>query len=73
MAAEADSTTRRTLSVLVEDVSGRALQGLRTLRPFNIDSLAVGPGEIEGLSRITVAVSADSPTCWSRSPSSSTS
>ncbi|MGO1548842.1 MAG: acetolactate synthase small subunit [Nesterenkonia sp.] len=62
MAAEADSTTRRTLSVLVEDVPGvlSKVSGLFARRAFNIDSLAVGPSEIEGLSRITVAVSADS-------------
>src|SRR5699024_2266773 len=34
--------------------------GLFARRAFNIDSLAVGPSEISGLSRITVAVSADS-------------
>src|SRR5699024_9581187 len=62
MAAEADSTARRTLSVLVEDVPGvlSKVSGLFARRAFNIDSLAVGPSEISGLSRITVAVSADS-------------
>lgn len=52
---------RRTLSVLVEDVPGvlSKVSGLFSRRAFNIHSLAVGPSEIEGLSRITVVVHAD--------------
>lgn len=52
---------RRTLSVLVEDVPGvlTKVAGLFARRAFNIHSLAVGPSEIEGLSRITVVVYAD--------------
>lgn len=52
---------RRTLSVLVEDVPGvlAKVAGLFARRAFNIDSLAVGPSEVPGLSRITVVVNAD--------------
>lgn len=52
---------RRTLSVLVEDVPGvlAKVAGLFARRAFNIHSLAVGPSEVEGLSRITVVVYAD--------------
>ncbi|MGJ9372141.1 acetolactate synthase small subunit [Nesterenkonia sp. CF4.4] len=53
---------RRTLSVLVEDVPGvlTKVSGLFARRAFNIHSLAVGPSELPGLSRITVVVDADS-------------
>ncbi len=50
-----------TLSVLVEDVPGALTRvaGLFARRAFNIDSLAVGPTETPGLSRMTVVVQAD--------------
>lgn len=46
------------LSLLVEDKPGllTRVAGLFARRGFNIESLAVGPTELEGLSRITVAV-----------------
>jgi acetolactate synthase I/III small subunit len=46
------------LSLLVEDKPGllTRVAGLFARRGFNIESLAVGPTEIEGLSRITVVV-----------------
>ena len=49
---------RHTLSVLVEDKPGvlARIAGLFSRRGFNIESLAVGPTEISGLSRITVVV-----------------
>ena len=45
-------------SVLVENKDGvlSGISGLFARRGFNIESLAVGASEIEGLSRITVAV-----------------
>lgn len=57
----AGGVARRTLSVLVEDVPGvlAKVSGLFARRAFNIHSLAVGPSEIAGLSRITVVVDAD--------------
>ena len=60
-APAAGPATRRTLSVLVEDVPGvlAKVSGLFARRAFNIDSLAVGPSEVDGLSRITVVVQAD--------------
>ena len=46
------------LSLLVEDKPGvlARVASLFSRRGFNIESLAVGPSEIEGLSRITVVV-----------------
>jgi len=49
---------KHTISVLVEDRPG-ALTRIATMfarRGFNIDSLAVGPTEREGVSRITMRV-----------------
>jgi len=50
--------SRHTLSVLVENKPGvlARVAGLFSRRGFNIKSLAVGPTEIDGLSRITVVV-----------------
>ncbi len=50
--------TYHVLSLLVEDKPGllTRVAGLFARRGFNIESLAVGASEIEGLSRITVAV-----------------
>lgn len=50
--------TRHVLSMLVENKPGllTRVAGLFARRSFNIESLAVGPTEVEGLSRITVVV-----------------
>lgn len=56
--------TRHTLSVLVEDQPGvlARIAGLFSRRGFNIESLAVGPTEHAGLSRMTIMVNvADAP------------
>lgn len=52
---------RHTLSVLVEDVPGvlTRVSSLFARRAFNIHSLAVGPTELAGVSRITVVVDAE--------------
>ncbi|KNC19243.1 acetolactate synthase [Arthrobacter sp. RIT-PI-e] len=52
---------RHTLSVLVEDVPGvlTRVASLFARRAFNINSLAVGPTEVAGMSRITVVVEAE--------------
>jgi acetolactate synthase-1/3 small subunit len=52
---------KHTLSVLVEDESGvlTRIAGLFARRSFNIDSLAVGPTEKLGISRITMVVPSD--------------
>jgi acetolactate synthase-1/3 small subunit len=49
------------LSLLVEDKPGllTRVAGLFSRRGFNINSLAVGPTEVDGLSRITVVVDVD--------------
>lgn len=53
--------SRHTLSVLVEDVSGvlARIAGLFARRGFNIESLAVGPTEKAGVSRMTIVVNVD--------------
>jgi len=55
---------KHTLSVLVEDESGALsrIAGLFARRGFNIDSLAVGPAEGVGQSRITMVVEGDNET-----------
>ncbi len=55
---------KHTLSVLVEDESGALsrIAGLFARRGFNIDSLAVGPAEAPGISRLTMVVEGDDQT-----------
>ena len=55
---------KHTLSVLVEDESGALsrIAGLFARRGFNIDSLAVGPAESKGISRLTMVVQGDEST-----------
>ena len=57
-----DPSTHHLLSVLVENKAGvlARVAGLFARRGFNIISLAVAPTEDERLSRITIAVDADS-------------
>jgi acetolactate synthase I/III small subunit len=52
---------KHTLSVLVEDESGvlSRMSGLFARRGFNIESLAVGPAEQLGRSRVTMVVDGD--------------
>ncbi|MBF2034613.1 MAG: acetolactate synthase small subunit [Leptolyngbyaceae cyanobacterium T60_A2020_046] len=54
---------KHTLSVLVEDEAGvlSRIAGLFARRGFNIESLAVGPAEQVGVSRITMVVNGDDP------------
>ena len=53
--------TTHTLSVLVENKPGvlARVAGLFSRRGFNIDSLAVGPTEVEGISRMTIVVNVE--------------
>lgn len=53
--------SRHTLSVLVEDVPGvlARIASLFSRRGFNIESLAVGPTEHAGVSRMTIVVTVD--------------
>ena len=52
---------KQTISVLVEDEAGvlTRIAGLFARRGFNIESLAVGPAEQTGVSRITMVVPGD--------------
>jgi len=54
-------TMKHTISVLVEDEAGvlTRIAGLFARRGFNIESLAVGPAEKVGISRITMVVPGD--------------
>ena len=60
-AAWAPPQMKHTLSVLVEDESGALsrISGLFARRGFNIESLAVGPAEKSGISRLTMVVAGD--------------
>ena len=60
-AAWAPQQMKHTLSVLVEDESGALsrISGLFARRGFNIESLAVGPAEKAGISRLTMVVAGD--------------
>lgn len=55
---------KHTLSVIVQDESGvlSRISGLFARRGFNIDSLAVGPTEKNGISRIVMSVRGDNRT-----------
>ena len=55
------TTMKHTISVLVEDEAGvlTRIAGLFARRGFNIESLAVGPAEQVGVSRITMVVPGD--------------
>ena len=55
---------KHTISVLVEDEAGvlTRIAGLFARRGFNIESLAVGPAEQVGISRITMVVPGDDST-----------
>jgi len=55
---------KHTISVLVEDEAGvlTRIAGLFARRGFNIESLAVGPAESKGISRITMVVPGDDDT-----------
>ncbi|MFD6198499.1 Acetolactate synthase small subunit [Mycobacteroides salmoniphilum] len=54
-------TSTHTLSVLVEDRPGvlARVSALFSRRGFNIASLAVGPTELKGISRMTIVVTVD--------------
>lgn len=53
--------SRHTLSVLVQDQPGvlARISALFSRRGFNIDSLAVGPTELAGVSRMTIVVNVE--------------
>jgi acetolactate synthase-1/3 small subunit len=56
------SRSTHTLSVLVENKPGvlARVAGLFSRRGFNIDSLAVGPTEVDDVSRMTIVVDVES-------------
>jgi acetolactate synthase-1/3 small subunit len=56
-----NNTVTHTLSVLVEDKPGvlARVAALFSRRGFNIESLAVGPTDVKGMSRMTVVVTAE--------------
>jgi len=53
--------SQHTLSVLVQDLPGvlARVSALFSRRGFNIDSLAVGPTEVAGISRMTIVVNVE--------------
>ncbi|MFT4286791.1 acetolactate synthase small subunit [Nocardioides sp.] len=59
--AELQNGGKHTLSVLVEDRPGvlARIAGLFSRRSFNIESLAVGPTEHDGISRMTIVVNVE--------------
>jgi len=59
-----NADAQHTISVLVEDKPGvlTRVAGLFAARGFNIDSLAVGPTEAEGISRMTIVVNVETKT-----------
>jgi acetolactate synthase-1/3 small subunit len=59
-----NADAQHTISVLVEDKPGvlTRVAGLFAARGFNIDSLAVGPTEAEGVSRMTIVVNVETKT-----------
>jgi acetolactate synthase I/III small subunit len=59
--SEKTNGTLHTISVLVEDKPGvlTRVANLFSARGFNIDSLAVGPTEASGLSRMTIVVNVE--------------
>lgn len=59
--AQSSRTVTHTLSVLVEDKPGvlARVAALFSRRGFNIESLAVGPTEVKGMSRMTIVVTAE--------------
>lgn len=52
---------KHTVAILVEDIPGvlTRVAGLFTRRGFNIESIAVGSSENQGISRMTIVVSGD--------------
>lgn len=64
MSTNGTNDALHTISVLVEDKPGvlTRVANLFSARGFNIDSLAVGPTEMPGLSRMTIVVNVETKT-----------